>query len=75
MNLQNLLLILIGSIWLVGGNVVIYKSLKEQKLPLKNYFNPLIYTKLRVIDWAYLFILIVITFTSFVICHAIGLIK
>lgn len=72
---QNIVIFLIGSIWLIGGNIVVIKSLKEQNLSLMNLVNPLLLSKMRVKDWIYIFILAVVTLSLFAISHKAGWIK
>lgn len=72
---QNIVIILIASIWLIGGNIVVIKSFQEQKLSMMNLINPLGITKLRGKDWIKIFILAVITLSVFAISHKVGWIK
>lgn len=72
---QNIVIFLIGSIWLIGGNIVVIKSLKEQNLSLLNLVNPLLLSKMRGKDWIYIFILAVVTLSLFAISHKVGWIK
>ena len=69
---QKILLVLIGSIWLIGGNIVVIKSLKEQNLSLLHLLSPSIFFKMRGKDWVYLFILAVVTMTLFMITFKTG---
>lgn len=75
METQNIIIGLIGSIWLIGGNIVVIKSLQSQGLPLINLFNPFVISKLRGRDWAYLLILVVLTMSLFIIFSSLGFIK
>jgi len=46
--------------WLGGGNLVLYKSIKRQDLPMSYYFAP--FSVLKGKDWLKLLGLVVITF-------------
>ena len=48
--------------WLIGGNLIIINSLREQGIPLSNYFYPNILSKLRSKDWYYLLALAIVNF-------------
>ncbi len=48
--------------WLIGGNLVIINSLREQDIPLYKLFYPNVITKLRSKDWCYLLALAIVNF-------------
>jgi hypothetical protein len=54
-------IILLGTLWLVGGNVLILLSLKRQNLSLKHMFTPSVVTKLQGQDWLKILALLILT--------------
>ena len=54
-------IIILGILWLVGGNVLILLSLKRQNLSLKYMFTPTVVTKLQGRDWLRILALLIVT--------------
>ncbi len=59
--LQIIIVIIIAILWLGVGNLIILDSIRRQKLSLSNIFNPFIWFKLQIKDWAKILLLIVVT--------------
>jgi hypothetical protein len=53
--------IILGILWLVGGNVLILMSLKRQNLSLKHMLTPNVVTKLQAQDWLKILALLIVT--------------
>lgn len=53
--------IVLGLLWLGGGNLIIALSLKRQNIPLAHMLTPTVFTKLKSKDWWQLLALAVIT--------------
>jgi hypothetical protein len=54
-------IIILGILWLVGGNALILLSLKRQHLSWKYMFTPSVVTRLEAQDWLRILALLIVT--------------